>query len=366
MLGRTRGRGFTLVELLVVIAIIALLVSILLPSLAKAREQSKISRCLANLRDQVNAGYAYANEDPSEFILPVHSRYTQALANRGTWLNAGRRAYGGKSGNREYFDEDAQNAWNPKLLEGRYSTENGMGPASRPLNRFLFKGQLTDRLASGQGYDEMREDEKLDMPVFNCPSDTGYNSAVDGEDGPYMGLGFTYKTQQPFYDSFGSSYAIDTVVLGIPNGDELQSIGPWFRPYSQMPRSSEVTVLKETRGFYGSGWNALQGGGGGRTGDSTWTMGNHGELRTHLTAFADGHASAVKYEVRTDANGVTAGRVVHNGNFFLAGGELKQVDVPPGDTDDTTFSSLSHLIYAGPGWQDHCFPAPPVLFSFSI
>ncbi len=55
-------KGFTLIELLVVVAIIALLISILLPSLSKAREQARTALCLSRVGQMTKAMLLYAED----------------------------------------------------------------------------------------------------------------------------------------------------------------------------------------------------------------------------------------------------------------------------------------------------------------
>jgi prepilin-type N-terminal cleavage/methylation domain-containing protein/prepilin-type processing-associated H-X9-DG protein len=69
-LGSRRRRGFTLIELLVVISIIAMLISLLLSAVAKARDSALNALCMSNLRQQGQAVHMYMAESGGAFLPP--------------------------------------------------------------------------------------------------------------------------------------------------------------------------------------------------------------------------------------------------------------------------------------------------------
>ena len=70
-LGRKSGVAFTLIELLVVIAIIAILASLLLPALSRAKESANRTKCMGNLEQLELALKLYVDDNRN--FLPPHS-----------------------------------------------------------------------------------------------------------------------------------------------------------------------------------------------------------------------------------------------------------------------------------------------------
>ena len=75
------NRAFTLIELLVVITIIALLVSILMPSLNKAKQQATATVCLGNQKSLITAWIMYSGENRDKLIGGMTSSYRDTGGN---------------------------------------------------------------------------------------------------------------------------------------------------------------------------------------------------------------------------------------------------------------------------------------------
>ncbi len=347
---RAKSRGFTLVELLVVIAIIALLISILLPSLAAAREQAKKAKCLANLRDLQAAGFAYAVEDQNENLIPVHEN---VLVNEGTgYISGSRRAWGGKAGSSDYA--------NGFYATGYDDDHLGFGPARRPLNKYLYRTGFADRFGMEEA--ERLQDERIDLPVFKCPSDVGFAA-------PDTKMPDEYRRKfmgHSLYDTYGSSYAVNSLLVGIPGLTNLASLGPWIRPYSQIPRPSITLTMSETRDRTNAAWMGLI------WESPTFNHFNHGGApRTHNYAFADGHVHVVDFTVRSNVSGIVDEITLNYGEWKMKGADTVVVAVtgygsncdgtPRGPfTFGPSGTMLGHLLWSGPGWVHHTFPAPSV------
>ena len=131
-----RGKkAFTLVELLVVISIIALLLSILLPALNKAKEHAKLSVCLSNMKQLYYTFKVYMEDN--EYRFPFNDNLPSPDQNH----------------DRFYF------AWG----DGEFA----YGGAEQNLFTFLAKMPLPE--------DRMLYPYAKDFDLFRCPADKGEN-----------------------------------------------------------------------------------------------------------------------------------------------------------------------------------------------
>ena len=267
-----RRAAFTLVELLVVIGIIVLLISILLPSLNRARESAKQVVCLSNLR-QIGQGTLFYSQANQNVALPSCEWST-------TGFNPDPTQYEGPPFKRE---------WPVLLIRNDYVT--------------------VPNLLSGT-------DAVNDNTVFICPSvdksvryvsgvNDGYvrthNFAVDPLDRFYLDMSYGINGTQ--FGGYPNDWAWKNMpALPIDVYKKYGSFSQYHPPYklSQIPNSSEMAFF-----FDGNTFNPFN--------DPTFRIagmrhGNPDPAKPRTSGqtnvlFYDGHVSAVPREDLPDNGG---------------------------------------------------------------
>jgi len=254
---RSKGRhGFTLIELLVVVSIIALLISILLPSLSRAKEQAKIVACEANISSVGKVLMIYILDLNK---IPVYATGTNSWC---SW------AYGGWSGrNRAY--------WENEFGVPEYNVET----AARPLSAYAAKSPISkekDRLTPTE-----------ETPSYKCPSDRISAQWQWGNFGneteaisAYNDVGTSYQMDWHWWEQAVLMAPIDkksdTPYIAGVEGPKL-----WFGQL-QRQASRFVALFEDPMDWgLGTGWPDSKG---------SQTMGFHGKFSRHVGFFLDGHA----------------------------------------------------------------------------
>ena len=98
-----KQQGFTLIELLVVIAIIAILMAVLMPALARVREQGKRAACMGQLKQLTLAWIMYADENDGKIV------------NGATGFSNQNMAWGDHRNELAWVDGFARNDWDAQL-----------------------------------------------------------------------------------------------------------------------------------------------------------------------------------------------------------------------------------------------------------
>ena len=201
--GDNLAAGFTLIELLVVVAIIALLISILLPSLSRAKEQAKIAVCLSNERSLGQAAKQYQIEDSSgdyPWVMRSPFRVGGASFNFSIYTEC---IYGGGMPDKDQTTATAVFASQGYTPIGADTYR--IPPRFRALNKYIAPTVSWDNANRDRNVDRQRI--PADIPgFFQCPSDAApWLPDISGGNPDYYDL----ETGQSLWEWWGTSYPVN-------------------------------------------------------------------------------------------------------------------------------------------------------------
>lgn len=246
-----RLKGFTLIELLVVIAILALLLTILIPSLQQARELARDVCCKYNCKN-MGAGLAFYGSNNASWFPPMAATYFDQVpvnANSGYlrfWPDM----------IVKYIDPDADPVWGRNMVRTHVSV--GLQPADGNYNVITCTGQPFTY-----------------SKAFDCPTqknDGKFEYSMNAADSPYWWQG-----------------AFEIVKGALPPNLTISRVT--FNSWRSPARTIEIAE---------HGWNS---------GTNRYFFGpvvpasmdemaaNAPHRKNHNTTFVDGHVEAVKASV---------------------------------------------------------------------
>jgi prepilin-type N-terminal cleavage/methylation domain-containing protein/prepilin-type processing-associated H-X9-DG protein len=256
---RGGARAFSLIELLVVIGIIALLMTLLIPSLSRAKELTRIAVCKSNLRQIGTAMVMYFADNRDWFPFEKSND-----------LNYLRDCYYGGHPGRQWPNDPA-NWWGYVRPEWRDT------PGGRPFNMYLYPGLPNWDVPPGHPlYDAVRN-----LPVFRCPSDTGGFWQYDPNLTPVGPL---------LYSERGTSYTVNyhftlNWAIGLYRGRWLQRANALLRVQMQTSAARFLILFEDP--LDSSIWLRIP------------RRGWHNRWVQHSVLFLDGHAEHTKIDPST-------------------------------------------------------------------
>lgn len=296
-------RGFSLIELLVVIAIVALLVSLSLPAIHKARIEAWKAVSLANIRSIAQAGSMYQNDHKG--LLPLtRTGVPGTTIGLGTGNSPSTDTPLDKESFATFSAWGKNNQWKPWAAThgGSYAVRkvgvrNDIPAAIRPLNPYLTSEIIPDTRAEPYN-PELRD--LFQLPVCKDPSDrVGHQQTLSvanlTEVSDYSGR--PNPDGKSCYDDVGTSYQWQAKWLWQTYAQVGRSNNHPYGPYGAafdlgLRRFKLADTYAPSRMIWiNDEWCDITLN---RTNDQARDVNNYGDVNKSVVAFVDGHSKYVK------------------------------------------------------------------------